>query len=230
MQAIRIYAIHDNAITIEFSQQISEEINRHVVALQEYLEHADLPGFIECVPAYSSLTVYVDKRSDMQDLQRIIEKKISTLNDIENADNSQHKIQTPVIIPVCYDIEFASDLNSVSAQLGLRIEEIIELHSKEHYRVYMIGFVPGFPYMGTLPPELEMPRKKTPALKVPAGSVAIAGKQTGIYPAEVPGGWHVIGRTPITLFNKSISPCCLLKAGDLVQFKPISKEEFLNHS
>lgn len=230
MQATRIYAIHDTAITIEFSQQISEEINRQVVALQEYIEQADLPGFIECVPAYSSLTVYVDKRSDIQDLQRIIENKISTLNDIENADQSQHNIQASVIIPVCYDLEFASDLNSVSAQLGLSIEEIIELHSKQHYRVYMIGFIPGFPYMGTLPPELEMPRKKIPSLQVPAGSVAIAGKQTGIYPAEVPGGWHIIGRTPVRLFNKSISPCCLLKAGDLVQFKPISKEEFLNHA
>lgn len=230
MQATRIYAIHDTAITIEYSQQISEEINRHVVALQEYIEQADLPGFIECVPAYSSLTVYFDKKSDLQELQRIIENKISTFSDFENSDQSQHNIQTPVIIPVCYDLEFGSDLNTVSAQLGLSIEEIIELHSKQFYRVYMIGFIPGFPYMGTLPRELEMPRKKTPTLKVPAGSVAIAGKQTGIYPAEVPGGWHIIGKTPIRLFNKSIPPYCLLKAGDLVQFKPISTKEFLTHA
>ena len=230
MHSPRIYAIHDSAITIEFSQLISEETNSYVVALQEFIARADLPGFVECVPAYSSLTVYFDRSSDIQDLIITIEKKIPTLRDIENSVQTQNKIHTPVIIPVCYDLEFGSDLHIVSAHLGLSIEMIIDLHTKDTYRVYMIGFVPGFPYLGRLTPKLEMPRKKTPMLNVPTGSVAIAGRQTGIYPAEVPGGWHIIGRTPIKLFDKSASPCCLLKAGDTVQFKQISKEEFLNQA
>lgn len=229
MQASRIYAIHDTAITIELSQHISEETNRQVVALQSYIDHANLPGFVECVPAYSSLTVYFNAQSGSQDLKQLIEKEISTFRYSTIAEEQSTKTETPIIIPVCYDTTLGPDLHNVSAQLGLSIEKIIELHTSEKYRVYMIGFVPGFPYMGTLPPELEIPRKKTPTLKVSKGSVAIAGKQTGIYPAEVPGGWHIIGRTPVSLFNTSASPYCLLKAGDFVQFKQISTEEFLDH-
>jgi KipI family sensor histidine kinase inhibitor len=108
----------------------------------------------------------------------------------------------------------------------MSIEEIIQLHIEKIYRVYMIGFIPGFPYMGILPPKLEVPRKHNPSLKIPAGSIGIAGKQTGIYPTEIPGGWQIIGRTPLTLFNKLNEPACLLKAGDNVRFIPISKKEF----
>ncbi len=230
MQSPRIYAIHDAALTIEFSQLISEETNKHVIALQKFIAQANLPGFVECVPAYSSLTVYFDGRSGIQELMKTIEKTVSTFSHSEVAEHPSRKIVAPIVIPVCYDAKFGSDLNNVSAHLGLSIENIIELHTQQSYRVYMIGFVPGFPYLGTLPPELEMPRKQTPAINVPAGSVAIAGKQTGIYPADVPGGWHIIGRTYITLFDRSASPSCLLKAGDIVQFKQISKEEFLHHA
>jgi len=102
------------------------------------------------------------------------------------------------------------------------MEDIVALHTSIEYRVYMIGFIPGFPYMGTLPTALEVPRKQTPSMKIPAGSVAIAGKQTGIYPAEVPGGWQVIGRTPLKMFDPSTTPCSFLNAGDIVQFKPIT--------
>ena len=227
---MRIYDIHDNAFTIELSQEINEETNRQVVALQAFINQADIPGFVECVPAFASLTVYVDGTSSFLELKQIIENMLSVFNRSYNATQQFTKKTSPIIIPVCYDLEYGSDLNAVSTQLELSIDEIIELHSKEYYRVYMIGFVPGFPYMGTLPQELEIPRKKTPALKVPAGSIAIAGKQTGIYPSEVPGGWHIIGRTPLPLFNKSSERFCLLKAGDLVQFKQISKEAFLNHA
>ncbi len=182
------------------------------------------------MPAYSSLTVYFDGRLSTQDLKHAIKNQLTTFSLTEGANEIPDKIQSPIIIPVCYDIEFGIDLHHIAAHLGLSIKKIIDLHTKDTYRVYMIGFVPGFPYLGTLAPELEMPRKKTPILKVATGSVAIAGKQTGIYPAEVPGGWHIIGRTPIKLFDKSVPSYCLLKAGDSVQFKQISKEEFLNQA
>jgi inhibitor of KinA len=230
MNFLRIYDINDNAFTIELSQEINEHTNKEVVALQEFIEQANLPGFVECVPAYSSLTIYVDGTSSINEIKQIVERKLSAFSLSENAARQSTKTTSPIIVPVCYDLEYGTDLTAVSNQLELSIDEIIELHTKEYYRVYMIGFVPGFPYMGTLPPELEMPRKKTPALKVPMGSVAIAGKQTGIYPAEVPGGWHIIGRTPLQLFDKSTEPYCLFKAGDLIQFKQISKKEFLDHA
>jgi inhibitor of KinA len=130
------------------------------------------------------------------------------------------------LIPVCYAPEYGSDLQEVSEFTRLSIEEIVQLHTSLTFKVYMIGFVPGFAYMGILPPELEMPRRKSPRLEVPAGSVAIAGRQTGIYPAVIPGGWHIIGRTPWRLFDKNAQPCSRLSAGDLVQFEAITTEAF----
>ena len=128
-------------------------------------------------------------------------------------------------IPVCYDIELAADLTAVALSTGLSINEIIRLHSRQPYRVYLIGFLPGFPYLGRLPVELQLPRKQIPT-NVAAGSVAIAGLQTGIYPVQSPGGWHVIGRTPLRIFDSSLEVPCLLEAGDLVQFTPISQHEY----
>jgi inhibitor of KinA len=135
-----------------------------------------------------------------------------------------------ISIPVCYDPSLGTDLPWVSSHLNLSLEEIISLHTSISYRVHMIGFIPGFPYMGTLPEQLEVPRKQTPSLKIPMGSVAIAGKQTGIYPAEVPGGWQVIGRTPLKMFDPSKSPCSFLNVGDIVEFKPITLETFNQYS
>jgi inhibitor of KinA len=219
----RIYNIHDQAITIEFAQNISEATNRQVIALQHAIESNPFKGFIECVPAYGSLTVYFSEqvsaaavRSWLSDLSSLVSETI----------DSSSTLGKKICIPVCYDPSLGVDLPWVSSHLNMSIEEIISLHASVFYRVYMIGFIPGFPYMGTLPEQLEVPRKQTPSLKIPMGSVAIAGKQTGIYPAEVPGGWQVIGRTPLKMFDPSNSPCSFLNAGDIVQFKPITLEAF----
>jgi inhibitor of KinA len=221
----RIYNIHDQAITIEFAAEISEAKNMQVIALQHAIESSPIKGFIEAVPAYGSLTVYFNEQVSASTVR-------SWLSDL-SAQFSNTLLATEgkqISIPVCYDPSLGTDLPWVSSHLNLSLEEIISLHTSVVYRVYMIGFIPGFPYMGTLPEQLEVPRKQTPSLKIPMGSVAIAGKQTGIYPAEVPGGWQVIGRTPCRMFDASKSPCSFLNAGDIVQFKPITLETFNQYS
>lgn len=219
MECTRIYSIHDQAITFEFAEIISEEINIHIISLKNAIEEHPFNGFIECVPAYSSLTVYFHSNMDKNEVIKIVNSYNSKLN--AHNSTSNNKIIT---IPVCY--EMGEDLSIVTSQLNLSEEEVIRLHSEQSYRVFMIGFTPGFPYMGTLPKVLEMERKKTPSLNIQSGSVAIAGKQTGIYPINSPGGWHVIGRTPVNMFDKKRTPACFLQAGDIVQFKPITKREF----
>ena len=219
MECTRIYSIHDQAITFEFAEIISEEINIHIISLKNKIEDNPFKGFVECVPAYSSLTVYFNSNIHKNEVIEII-----------SGYNSKLKIQNPkpnnnmITIPVCY--EMGEDIQSVASQLNLSEENIIRFHSEQTYRVFMIGFTPGFPYMGSIPKLLEMERKKTPSLNIQPGSVAIAGKQTGIYPTNSPGGWHVIGRTPIDMFDKKRMPACFLQAGDKVQFKPITKKEF----
>lgn len=225
----RIYAIHDQAITIEFSQEISEDANMRVIEMKHAIESNPFKGFIECVPAYASMTVYFNDQISALDVRaQLMDFYASQSENVKSGTTNNNK--QIITIPVCYEPTLGFDLLWVSNHLRLSHEEIISLHSSIAYRVFMIGFIPGFPYMGTLPQQLELPRKQTPSMKIPMGSVAIAGKQTGIYPAEVPGGWHVIGRTPLKMFDKTKEPCCFLNAGDLVQFKPISLEEFNQYS
>jgi inhibitor of KinA len=196
-----------------------------VIALQHAIESSPLKGFIECVPAYGSLTVYFNEQVSATTVRSWLSDLSAQVSDTSFATEGKQ-----ISIPVCYDPSLGTDLPWVSSHLNLSLEEIISLHTSVVYRVYMIGFIPGFPYMGTLPEQLEVPRKQTPSLKIPMGSVAIAGKQTGIYPAEVPGGWQVIGRTPLRMFDASRSPCSFLNAGDIVQFKPITLETFNQYS
>ena len=221
----RIYNIHDQAITIEFAAEINEATNMQVIALQHAIESNPFKGFIECVPAYGTLTVYFNEHVSASGVRSLLSDLSAKVSNISLATEGKQ-----ISIPVCYDPSLGMDLPWVSSHLNLSVDEIISLHTSVVYRVYMIGFIPGFPYMGTLPEQLEVPRKQTPSLKIPMGSVAIAGKQTGIYPAEVPGGWQVIGRTPLKMFDPTKSPCSFLNAGDIVQFKPITLETFNQYS
>lgn len=223
----RIYNIHDQAITIEFAQEISEATNMRVIALQHAIESNPFKGFIECVTAYGSLTVYFSASVSASEVRLLLSDLSAQVSDTVHGSSLFGK---KICIPVCYDPSLGVDLPWVSSHLNLSLEEIISLHTSFSYRVYMIGFIPGFPYMGTLPSALEVPRKQTPSLKIPMGSVAIAGKQTGIYPAEVPGGWQVIGRTPLKMFDPFASPCSFLNAGDRVQFNPITLDAFNQYS
>ncbi|HEX2629994.1 MAG TPA: 5-oxoprolinase subunit PxpB [Chitinophagaceae bacterium] len=228
----QLFPLGDSAITIDFGNTIDEAINRQVIALFEAIRNNPLPGMIEAVPAYSSLTIYYDVPS--------LRKKIPADKLVFElmSEQLQQRLQQPVRttekesaliqIPVCYDPEFATDLIQFAAQKNLSPEEVIRIHTEKEYRVYMLGFLPGFSYMGLVDERIAASRKSQPTT-VAAGSVGIAGKQTGIYPLASPGGWHIIGRTPLTLFDAKKEEPTLLKAGDRIQFVPISKNECKNY-
>lgn len=212
----------DSALVVEVGDKISLEINEKVIALCKAISEAKIRGVEELVPTYRSLlirydplkTTYEQLAYQIRDIEKLLEKR------------SILKEGKKVIIPVSYGGEFGPDIKYVAKYHGLSEEQVIRLHSEREYRVYMIGFVAGFPYMGQVPDEIATPRLETPRLKVPPGSVGIAENQTGIYPCEAPGGWRIIGRTPIKLFDPFQKPPSLLRPGDKVKFKPISKETF----
>lgn len=212
----------DVALVVEFGDVINLEINSKVVALGKAIQKAEIEGVEELVPTYRSLLLRYDPlKTDYEQLVfqiRCIEKTLrEAAMGVENGK---------IVIPVVYGREYGPDLAYVAQFHGLSKEQVVELHSKRDYRVYMIGFVAGFPYLGEVPDQIATPRLETPRLKVTAGSVGIAEKQTGIYPCEAPGGWQIIGRTPIKLFNPLQHPPTLLKSGDTVRFKQISEHEF----
>jgi inhibitor of KinA len=225
VQAPRIYEIHDQALTIEFATVISEASHFKVMQIHALLNEHPFNGFIESVPAYSSLTIYFDEQISLQEIKVLVWDLLDKNKDLflSSTDNASY---TTHIIPVCYDPSYGLDLVTVAEEKNLSVDEIIAMHTSQTFRVFMIGFVPGFAYMGTLPITLETKRKNIPRLEVPKGSIAIAGLQTGIYPSTIPGGWNIIGRTPISLFDKTKEPCSFLQAGDLVQFQSIGKEAF----
>lgn len=222
MQDFSIYPIHDHALTVAFSEKISEADNARVLALRDAIEQQPLKGLLDCVPAYSSLAVYYKTECKREDVVNYLQERIESSAAMLNQQSSGKIIR----VPVCYDPSFGTDQEFVCEHLQITREELIEQHTGNIFKIYMIGFIPGFPYMGVLPEGWQIPRKQTPSLKIAAGSVALAGQQTGIYPAEVPGGWQVIGRTPLRIFDALREPSCLFKAGDQVKFESISLHEF----
>lgn len=212
----------DRALLIEFGDTISLEVNRKVIALNEAITKAKIQEIEELVPTYRSLLVLYNA------LKISYEQLVFRIKDIEKTlkESRIEKLGEKITIPVVYGGEYGPDLSYVAQYHGLTEEQIIKLHSGREYRVYMLGFVAGFPYLGEVADEIATPRHETPRLKVLAGSVGIAEKQTGIYPCEAPGGWRIIGRTPMKLFNPLQQPPALLKPGDTVKFKPISEKGF----
>jgi len=208
----------DSALLVSFGEAIDEEINDRVHALAGTIERASFEWLVEVVPAYSSLAVIYDPRLiDFEGVKRAIQA----------LEFSAEKFEGRLVeIPVLYGGEHGPDLEFVAQYNGLTPEEVIEIHSRPVYRVYFLGFLPGFPYLGGMDERIATPRLEKPRLKVPAGSVGIAGKQTGIYPLKSPGGWRLIGRTPLRLFNPEREPPTLLQPGDRVKFAPIDEGEF----
>jgi inhibitor of KinA len=226
-----IFPLGDNAITIEFGNQIDVGINAKVLSYYNNLQQDPLPGMLEVVPAYSSLTIYY-KTADIRRnipanstaytwIKELVKKRLAVTLQITERAARQIKI------PVCYDQEMAPDTEALAAARGLSADEVKEIHCSKIYRVYMLGFLPGFAYMGQVDERIEMPRKPKPQHTL-AGSVGIAGRQTGIYPLHSPGGWSIIGRTPLKLFEMHKEDPTLLQAGDAVEFYPITKKEFEN--
>ena len=214
--------VGDRGLLVEFSAEIDLETNQKIHALCRLLENPLPEGVIEIIPSYRSLVlVYEPLVVDLLDL----EEKLTTLyRDLECATGANTEI---VEIPVCYGGEFGEDLEHVAMHNGLSTDEVISIHSETLYPVYMIGFTPGFPYLGGLSDKLHTPRLATPRTIVPAGSVGIANNQTGIYPIDSPGGWQLIGRCPFKLFDPLRSHPFLIKAGDHLRFTPVSRQEFL---
>ncbi|WP_240627248.1 5-oxoprolinase subunit PxpB [Thermoflavimicrobium daqui] len=221
--------LNEYAVTIELGDQIDEIIHQRVKRLNDALEERAFLGLVEIVMTYTTLTVFYDPtliaKAGNEFPYSFVCSYIKDL--IESLDDRSPTLPNLVEIPVCYGGEYGPDLDEVAKFHGLSLEEVIQIHSEPSYLVYMIGFAPGFPYLGGMSAEIATPRKHTPSLSIPIGSVGIAGSQTGIYPISTPGGWHIIGRTPLTLFDSKKSPPSLLQAGDRVRFRPISKEQYI---
>lgn len=218
-----IVPLGDCALQITLGAQISEAVNAEVHALAWRIESAALPGLIDLVPAYASLTIHYDP---LYWTFAALRRSLLALLSAGSADQTPPQPTREIRIPVCYEADFGIDLAEVAAHAGLSAQAVIERHTAHVYRVYFLGFTPGFAYLGGLDPALAMARKRTPRTQVPAGSVGIAGAQTGLYSQTTPGGWQIIGRTPLTLFDPNRSPPCLLAPGDHVRFTAIDADRF----
>ena len=214
MSERRISPLGDSALTVTLGEGISEQLSEEVVAEAQVIEESEILGVVDVVPAYASVTVHYDPlRVGYADLRsRLLALASSGLpTAVGNPASRSHAIQ------VRYDGE---DLDDVAARVGVTIDDVIAIHTATEYRVFVIGFVPGFAYLGVLDPRLVMPRREAPRKRVPPGSVAIAEAQTGIYPSATPGGWHLIGTTDVTMFDPSRSEPALFAVGDRVRFVP----------
>ncbi len=232
MKQPQIRQLTEEAVTIEFGDVISESLNRRIIACQRQILSAPFPGFIESVPAYCTLTIYYNPLKiasvfpyRQESIFSIVCGYLKPL--LTQRDNWLSVAAEEIYIPVCYETPCAPDIEYAAKFCGLSVKELIELHCSINYTVFFIGFIPGFPYLGTNPEPMNVPRKAQPSLSVTAGSVGIAGKQSGIYPFTIPGGWQIIGQTPLILFDKHRESPCLLKAGMRVRFKPIGHSEYL---
>ncbi len=231
-EEIKLRVLSEKSIVLEVGDSIDLESHQKVVALQQHLYQAALPALIELVPAYTTLTIYFDPLQLAKSagisvgvlayFQKLVRSALTSFVFTE----AVHEDAPVIKIPVCYAEDFAPDLDRVARLNGRTTTEVIDWHVRPVYHVFQVGFAPGFPYLGVLPNEIATPRLEQPRLKVPAGAVAIGGQQTGIYTKEGPGGWNIIGRTHLQLFDAGWEIPCLLKAGDLVQFYAISKKDF----
>ena len=217
-QPYSIFPLGDSALTIDFGNVINEDTNKKVLRLFHHLKSLADHSIIDLVPAYSSLTVYYDvsyfydvQKTAFETVADILEQLFSKTSTIPELTSNYFEV------PVCYSKKYALDIDYIATQNQLSIDEIIHLHASKTYKVYMLGFLPGFTYMGEVDHRIEIARKPTP-IKLFAGAVGIAGKQTGIYPMESPGGWQIIGKTPIKVFRKEDKDPVLFQPGDEVKF------------
>lgn len=216
-------AFGHSALLIEWPARLEENILNDILRLQSILESEINEGIIETVNAYNSLTVLFDPlKVNLAELQH-------TIKTLDRKDAIQViKSNRTWKIPVCYDSSFGIDLEELSQSKKISIEELIQLHCQHTYLIYFIGFLPGFLYLGGLPEILHAPRRPSPRLKIDRGAVAIGGMQTGVYPSESPGGWNIIGNSPINFFDPKSNPPCFAKAGDRIQFFAVTVEDYKN--
>ncbi len=217
-----ISPVGDRAISIDFGQVIDPTINRHIRQTIERIKELQLDGIIELVPTYCALLVEYDAMLySYSEICNIIEPTLE-----EGMTNTTNELVTVVEVPTVYGGEFGPDLSFVASHNHLSEDEVVSIHSGTDYLVYMLGFIPGFTYLGGMDPRIATPRLSSPRTLIPAGSVGIAGEQTGTYPSDSPGGWQIIGRTPVTMYDMSKAQAALLNAGDYVRYVPIDESEF----
>ena len=212
----------DKSLVMEFGNSISPEINTEIRSMVTAIDESEFHGIEEVIPTYRSiLIIYNPLIIDYQDIIDKLKKMETHLNDTSND-------KTRIIeLPTVYGGEYGPDIEFVAKHNNLTVEEVIEIHSSTDYLLYMLGFTPGFGYLGGMSEKIETPRLQVPRTKIPAGSTGIAGKQTGIYPIDSPGGWQLIGRTPVKLYDPLAEPPVLLNAGDYIRFIPIDEEKYL---
>jgi KipI family sensor histidine kinase inhibitor len=217
---VRLLPAGDTAVVVEFGDRVDRALSDAVLALSARVRAAGIKGLRETVPTYRSLLVHFDPlQTNSAGVTRAIKSLLGRKVDERNDVTLWH-------VPVCYEPTHAPDLADVAQRTGLTTDDVVRLHSETRFHVYMVGFSPGFPYMGDLPEALSLPRRVDPRIKVPAGSIAIAAEMTGIYPVESPGGWHLIGTTPIRLFDLRRPRGALLSPGDKVKFEPVSSAQY----
>jgi inhibitor of KinA len=233
-----IIPLGDSALIVRVSDQFAdapEETLDEVLRVFQLLQRAAIPGVIELAPAYTSVAVFFDPLRVLKSsgaAEGVFDELGKRIRSAIIPVSRRHRRRTAatgprlIEIPVCYDAEFGFDLDRVAEHTKLSEREIVDLHSTGEYRVACIGFVPGFTFLAGLPKNLATPRRDVPRKEIPAGSVGIGGAQTGIYPLRSPGGWNLIGRTPLKLFDPLENPPTLLRPGDRVRFHKISREEF----
>lgn len=222
MNNISIKPLGDQALCITFGREITMEVSKRIREVSKQLSNMEIPGVIELLPTYCTLMVsYQPTVISYRQLTAQIEKKLEAIQTVALTETARR-----IYIPVCYGGEYGPDLPFVAQHAGITEKEVIERHSGRDYPIFMLGFLPGFPYLGAMDPSLYMPRLSAPRLKIEAGSVGIGGTQTGIYPSASPGGWRLIGRTPVKLFDPKRTPSIPYSVGELIRFVPISPKEY----
>lgn len=219
---IKYLSAGDKAVVMEFGNEISKDINAKIRNVVKSVEEAKVDGIVELLPTYRSLMIMYDP------LKIEYSELISTLDSMSSkqVDNEEEKIKI-VEFPTVYGGEYGPDINFVAEHNNITVDEVIKIHTGTDYLVYMMGFTPGFTYLGGMSDKIVTPRLASPRTKIPAGSVGIAGAQTGMYPSETPGGWQLIGRTPLKLYDSDKEPPVMLSAGDYVRYVSVSEEEYL---
>ncbi|MFT9273315.1 MAG: 5-oxoprolinase subunit PxpB [Liquorilactobacillus nagelii] len=218
----QIIPVGEQALNLVFPEKIDVQENRLIHQIAEQLKMADWPTIIDLIPAYHTLTInYNVEKTDFEKISQDLKAFINSLNFNENSSQKQRVVE----IPVCYGDKFGPDLMTVAEFAQMSPAEVVKMHTSQPYYVYFLGFLPGFAYAGFVPDKIAMPRLQQPRLQLAAGSVGIAGKQTGMYPVASPGGWRIIGQTPLRLYDPK-NPLPPYHAGDWLQFNSVSSDEF----
>ena len=222
MPDIRILTAGDSALLIEFGKEINPETNRKITAIVQLMREQHIEGIVDVIPAFCSLLINYDPR--VLSYEELKERMENLLKIETKTETTRKRIFE---IPVCYGGEYGPDIDNIAEHAGLSVNEVIKIHSSKDYLIYMLGFLPGFTYLGGLDERIYTPRLASPRLTIRAGSVGIGGSQTGIYPLDSPGGWQLMGLTPVRTYDPERQTPILVEAGDYIRFIPIDEEEFL---